>query len=75
MTHYDFLIVGSGLFGATFAYKAHQADKSCLVIDKRPQLGGIVIQQEGLWLYNDEQNYTNYAANKSIWKNFPDLFK
>ena len=38
-------------------------------------VGGIVIQQEGLWLYNDEQNYTNYAANKSIWKNFPDLFK
>ena len=42
MTHYDFLIVGSGLFGATFAYKAHQAGKSCLVIDKRPQLGGNV---------------------------------
>ena len=38
-------------------------------------VGGIVIQQEGLWLYNDEQHYTNYAANKSIWKNFPDLFK
>lgn len=38
-------------------------------------VGGIVIQQEGLWLYNDKQHYTNYAANKSIWKNFPDLFK
>lgn len=38
-------------------------------------VGGIVIQQEGLWLYNDELHYTNYAANKSIWKNFPDLFK
>ena len=39
---YDYLIVGSGLFGATFAYKAHQAGKTCLVIDKRPQLGGNV---------------------------------
>ena len=39
---YDFLIVGSGLFGATFAYKAKQAGKLCLVIDKRPQLGGNV---------------------------------
>ena len=39
---YDYLIVGSGLFGATFAYKVHQAGKSCLVIDKRPQLGGNV---------------------------------
>jgi len=39
---YDYLIVGSGLFGATFAYKAKQAGKSCLVIDKRPHLGGNV---------------------------------
>jgi len=39
---YDYLIVGSGLFGATFAYKARQAGKSCLVIDKRPHLGGNV---------------------------------
>ena len=40
--HYDYLIVGSGLFGATFAYRAKQAGKSCLVIDKRPHLGGNV---------------------------------
>lgn len=42
MKKYDYLIVGSGLFGATFAYKAKKAGKSCLVIDKRPQLGGNV---------------------------------
>ena len=39
---YDILIVGSGLFGATFAYRARKAGKKCLVIDKRPQLGGNV---------------------------------
>ena len=39
---YDYLIVGSGLFGATFAYCAKQAGKRCLVIDKRHQLGGNV---------------------------------
>ena len=39
---YDYLIVGSGLFGATFAYRAKQAGKTCLVIDKRPHLGGNV---------------------------------
>ena len=39
---YDYLIVGSGLFGATFAYRAHQAGKKCLVIDKREHLGGNV---------------------------------
>ncbi len=37
---YEFLIVGSGLFGASFAYMAHQHGKSCLVIDKRSHLGG-----------------------------------
>ena len=39
---YDYLIVGSGLFGATFAYRAKQMGKKCLVIDKRPHLGGNV---------------------------------
>ncbi len=39
---YDYLIVGSGLFGATFAYRAKQAGKKCLVIEKRPHLGGNV---------------------------------
>ena len=37
---FDYVIVGSGLFGATFAYKAKHRGKSCLVIDKRPHLGG-----------------------------------
>lgn len=42
MKAYDYLIVGSGLYGATFAYKAHQQGKKCLVIDKRSHLGGNV---------------------------------
>ena len=37
---YDFLIVGTGLFGATFAYCATIMGKRCLVIDNRPHLGG-----------------------------------
>lgn len=39
---YDYLIVGSGLFGATFAHLAAKKDKKCLVIDKRQHLGGNV---------------------------------
>ena len=37
---YDYLIVGAGLFGATFAHEAHKAGKRCLVVDKRLQTGG-----------------------------------
>ena len=40
MKQYDYLIVGAGLFGATFAFKARQAGKRCLVIDKRRHTGG-----------------------------------
>ena len=40
MKQYDYLVVGSGLFGATFAYLAKKQGKKCLVIDKRSHLGG-----------------------------------
>ena len=43
---YDYLIVGSGLFGATFAYLAHKQGKRCLVIDKRPHAGGNIYCEE-----------------------------
>ena len=65
---YDFLIVGSGLFGATFAYRAKQAGKRCLVIDKRPQLGGNVYCEdiEGIHVhkYGAHIFHTN---NKEVW--------
>ncbi len=68
MTHYDFLIVGSGLFGATFAHKAHHAGKSCLVIDKRPQLGGNVYceQTEGINVHKYGAHIF-HTANKAVW--------
>ena len=40
MPRYDYLIVGAGLFGSTFAYQAHQKGKSVLVIDQRNHIGG-----------------------------------
>ena len=42
MKQFDYLIVGSGLFGATFAHRASKVGKKCLVIDKRSHLGGNV---------------------------------
>lgn len=68
MTKYDYLIVGSGLFGATFAYRAKAAGKRCLVIDKRPHLGGNVYceQVEGINVhtYGAHIFHTN---NKVVW--------
>jgi len=65
---YDYLIVGSGLFGATFAYKAAKAGKKCLVIDKRPHLGGNVYCES-----IDGINVHKYGAhifhtsNQEVW--------
>ena len=43
---YDFLIVGAGLFGCVFAHEASQKGKRCLVIDKRPHVGGNTFCEE-----------------------------
>ena len=68
MKQYDYLIVGSGLYGATFAYKAHQQGKKCLVIDKRSHLGGNVycenIEGINVHKYGAHIFHTN---NKEVW--------
>ena len=46
MLKYDCLIVGSGLFGATYAHLAHARGKKCLVIDKRSHAGGNIYCEE-----------------------------
>lgn len=68
MAHYDYLIVGSGLFGATFAYRAKQAGKKCLVIDKRPHLGGNVYceQTEGINVHKYGAHIF-HTSNKEVW--------
>ena len=65
---YNYLIVGSGLFGATFAYKAAQAGKKCLVIDKRPHLGGNVFCEniEGINVHKYGAHIF-HTSNKEVW--------
>lgn len=65
---YDYLIVGSGLFGATFAYRARQQGKKCLVIDKRPQLGGNVYCEdiEGIHVHKYGAHIF-HTSNKIVW--------
>lgn len=68
MKKYDYLIVGSGLFGATFAYLAHQQGKKSLVIDKRAHLGGNIYCE-----YVEGINVHKYGAHifhtssKQVW--------
>ena len=68
MKQYDYLIVGSGLFGSTFAYFAKQAGKQCLVIDKRPHLGGNVYC-ESIECINVHKYGAHifHTSNKVVW--------
>ncbi|GHT44365.1 UDP-galactopyranose mutase [Bacteroidia bacterium] len=65
---YDYLIVGSGLYGATFAHLATLEGKKCLVIDKRPHSGGNVYCEN-----IEDINVHKYGAhifhtsNKTVW--------
>ena len=68
MFDYDYLIVGSGLFGATFAHFAHKYGKRCLVIDKRPHLGGNVYCEdiEGINVHKYGAHIF-HTSNKDVW--------
>ena len=67
MKFYDYLIVGAGLFGATFAYMAKRQGKSCLVIDKRPHLGGnIYCEIEGINVHTYGAHIF-HTSNKEVW--------
>ena len=69
MPMYDYLVVGSGLFGATFAHEAKAAGKSVLVIDKRPNIAGNVYTEdvEGIHVhrYGAHIFHTN---DKEVWE-------
>lgn len=68
MKEYDYLIVGSGLFGATFAYRARQAGKKCLVIDKREHRGGNVYCEniEGINVHKYGAHIF-HTSNREVW--------
>ena len=65
---YDYLIVGSGLYGATFAYLAKQKGKKCLVIDKRAHLGGNIYcdDVEGIHVHKYGAHIF-HTSNKQVW--------
>lgn len=68
MKHYDYLIVGSGLYGAVTAYLAARKGKTCLVIEKRPRLGGNLycekIEGINVHMYGPHIFHT---SDKEVW--------
>ena len=68
MSHYDYLIVGAGLYGAVCAREAVRAGKSVLVIDKRPNIAGNVYTEEvegiHVHVYGAHIFHTN---NRTVW--------
>lgn len=68
MSNYDYLIVGSGLYGATFAHLATKEGKKCLVIDKRSHLGGNVYCEnlEGINVHKYGAHIF-HTSDKKVW--------
>ena len=65
---YDYLIVGSGLYGAIFAYEANKRGKKCLVIDKRNHIAGNIYTEnvEGINVHKYGAHIF-HTSNKEIW--------
>ncbi len=68
MATYDYLIVGSGLFGATFAHLATRQGRRCLVIDKRAHLGGNIYceEREGIHVHKYGAHIF-HTSNRQVW--------
>ncbi len=71
---YDYLIVGAGIYGATFACMAHRLGKRCLVIDKRNHLGGNIYCEniEGINVHKYGAHIF-HTSNKKVWEFVNDI--
>ena len=68
MRKYDYLIVGAGLYGATFAHLARQAGYRCLVVDKRPHTGGNAYCEDVNGIHVHKYGaHIFHTKNKEIW--------
>ena len=65
---YDYLVVGSGLFGSIFAYEANKKGKKCLVIDKRSHIGGNIYTENisGINVHKYGAHIF-HTSNKEVW--------
>ena len=66
--HYDYLIVGSGLYGATFNYLAKKAGKTTYIVERRDVIGGNLYCEnvEGIWIHKYGP-HVFHTDNKKVW--------
>lgn len=68
MDHYDYLIVGAGLFGAVFAHEAKKIGKSVLVIEKRDHIAGNVYTEDMEGIHVHKYGAHIFHTNlKHVW--------
>lgn len=68
MKRYDYLIVGSGLYGSVFACLAKRQGKKCLVIDRRPHLGGNVYCEKTAGIHVHKYGaHIFHTSDKDVW--------
>lgn len=67
--HYDYLVVGSGLYGATFARQATDAGKSVLVIDKRDHIAGNIYTKKEHNIHVHQYGaHIFHTNNERVWE-------
>ena len=65
---YDYIIVGSGLFGSIFACEANKRGKKCLVIDKRPNIAGNIYTEEQYGINVHKYGaHIFHTSNQEVW--------
>ena len=69
MKHYDYILVGSGLYAGVFAWYAKQRGKTCLVLERRDHIGGNVYCEdvEGIHVHKYGAHIF-HTSNKKVWE-------
>ena len=76
MKKYDYLIIGAGLFGSVFTYRAIQSGKKVLVLDKRPHIGGNLYTEmvEGINVHKYGAHIF-HTSDKAVWEFVNSIFE
>ena len=67
--HFDYLIVGAGLFGAVFSHEMNKRGRSCLVIDRREHIAGNIYTREVEGIQVHEYGaHIFHTSSREVWE-------